>query len=181
MAGGHAKTADPMNVEPALRAVRRPRLELALEVSLHVQELQAQHLHVDDERIGPAVPDVDGLVDEVVGLRCLLGDDVDGVLEDVALSVEGEGVLGLGSVRIRREELKLGRLVLRRPHDCPPSPVLVCDDQKATRQVGSLCCRGGQHWTPTASAVRRTHLAQRGGTASDARGGGQPWPSAGSS
>jgi hypothetical protein len=36
------------------------------------------------ERIGPALPDLDRLVDEVVGFRYLLGDGVDGVLEDFA-------------------------------------------------------------------------------------------------
>lgn len=38
------------------------------------------------ERIGPAVPDLDRLIDEVVGLGSLLGDGVHGVLEDLALS-----------------------------------------------------------------------------------------------
>jgi hypothetical protein len=42
-------------------------------------------LGVRDERIGPAVADVDRLVDEGVGLRGLLGDNADGPLEDVAL------------------------------------------------------------------------------------------------
>jgi len=35
---------------------------------------------VGDEWIGPAVSDLDRFVDEVVGLRRLLGDRVDGVL-----------------------------------------------------------------------------------------------------
>jgi hypothetical protein len=42
-------------------------------------------LGVRDERIGPAVADVDRLVDEGISLRCLLGDNADGSLEDVAL------------------------------------------------------------------------------------------------
>jgi hypothetical protein len=40
---------------------------------------------VDDERIGPAVPDPDRLVNEVVGLRRLLGDGVYGMLQDLPL------------------------------------------------------------------------------------------------
>jgi hypothetical protein len=40
---------------------------------------------VRDERIGPAVADVDRLVDEGISLRCLLGDNADGSPEDVAL------------------------------------------------------------------------------------------------
>ena len=39
-----------------------------------------------DERIGAAVPDLDRLVDERVGLGGLLGDGVESVLEDLALS-----------------------------------------------------------------------------------------------
>jgi hypothetical protein len=42
---------------------------------------------VDDERIGPAVPDVDRLVDETVGLGGLFGYGVDGAFEDVSLSM----------------------------------------------------------------------------------------------
>jgi hypothetical protein len=41
---------------------------------------------VGDERIGPRVPKADRLVDERVGLRGLLGDGMDGALEDVSLS-----------------------------------------------------------------------------------------------
>jgi hypothetical protein len=40
---------------------------------------------VGDERIGPAVSDVDRLVDEGVSLRGLLGDSVNGVFENVSL------------------------------------------------------------------------------------------------
>jgi hypothetical protein len=72
-----------MNVEAALGAVEGEVLELALEIGLHVEELEPEHLRVGDERIGPTVPDLDRLVDELVGLRRLLGDGVDGVLEDL--------------------------------------------------------------------------------------------------
>jgi len=41
---------------------------------------------VDDERVGAAVGDVDRLVDEGVGVRCLLCYKADGALYDVALS-----------------------------------------------------------------------------------------------
>jgi hypothetical protein len=75
-----------MHVEAALRAVEREVLQLALEIGLHLEPLQPEHLRVGDKWIGPAVPNVDRFVNEVVGLRCLLGDCVDGVLEDLALS-----------------------------------------------------------------------------------------------
>ena len=39
-----------------------------------------------DERIGPAVPAVESLVDEIVGLRSLLDDGTDGSLEDLPRS-----------------------------------------------------------------------------------------------
>jgi len=35
------ETADPMHVEAALRAVRHPRLEFALEVGLHLEEFES--------------------------------------------------------------------------------------------------------------------------------------------
>ena len=47
-----------------------------------------------DERIGSAVPDLDRLIDESVGLGGLLGDGVDGVLENVSLSARHEAMLG---------------------------------------------------------------------------------------
>jgi len=75
-----------VNVEAAPRAVEREVLELALEVGLHVQQLEPEHLGVGDERIGPAVAGADRLVDEGVGLRCLLSYNADGMFEDVALA-----------------------------------------------------------------------------------------------
>jgi hypothetical protein len=81
---GDAESAHPVHVETALRPVQRPRLELALEVGLHLDQLLPQHLGVGDERIGPTVPHRDRLIDEVVRLGCLFGNRVDGVLEDVA-------------------------------------------------------------------------------------------------
>jgi hypothetical protein len=49
----NAETADPMNVKAALRAIRHPRLELALEVGLHLEELEPQY-RVDRDRVGPS-------------------------------------------------------------------------------------------------------------------------------
>ena len=57
-----------------------------LEIGLHVQELEPQHLGVSDDRIGAAMPEGNGFVDQIVGLRRLLGDGVDGVLEDLAFA-----------------------------------------------------------------------------------------------
>lgn len=62
MAWRDAETALPMHVEAA------SSFELAFEVGLHLEQFQAEHLRVGDERIGSAVPDVDRLVDEIVGL-----------------------------------------------------------------------------------------------------------------
>jgi hypothetical protein len=75
-----------VHIETALRAVEGEVLELALEIGLHLQELEAEHLRVDHKRIGAAVTDFDRFVDEVVGLGRLLRDGVDGSLEDLALS-----------------------------------------------------------------------------------------------
>jgi hypothetical protein len=74
-----------MNVEAAPGAVEREILELALEVSLHLQELEPEHLGVDGDRMIASTSSL-RLVNELVGLRRLLGDGVDGVLEDLAFS-----------------------------------------------------------------------------------------------
>jgi len=47
-------------------SVEHEVLELAFEIGLHLEQFQAKHLGVGDERIRPAVPDLDRLVDEVV-------------------------------------------------------------------------------------------------------------------
>jgi hypothetical protein len=64
------------------------------EVSHHLQALESEHLRLGDERIGAAVPGLDRLVDEVVGLGGLLSDGVDGVLEDLARSRRAMAGLG---------------------------------------------------------------------------------------
>lgn len=72
VAGRYPESRDPVNVEAAPRTVEDEVLELPIEVGLHVQQREPEHLGMGDERIGPAVADVDRLVDEGVGLRCLL-------------------------------------------------------------------------------------------------------------
>jgi hypothetical protein len=74
-----------MHVEAALRAVRHPRLELALEVGLHLQELEPEHLRVDRNRMIASTGSL-RFVDEIVGLDGLLGHGPDGVLEDPAFT-----------------------------------------------------------------------------------------------
>ena len=79
-----------MNVPAATRAGGRPGRQLALEIGLHVQELQPEHLRLNRERvIGPAPPrarrvgnPVSTAIGEIVGLSRLLGYGVDGTLED---------------------------------------------------------------------------------------------------
>jgi hypothetical protein len=86
VAGRDAETTHPVNVEAALGAVEGEVLELAFEIGLHLQELKPKHLGVGDERIRAAVPHLDRLVDELIGLGCLLGDGLDSLFEDVSLS-----------------------------------------------------------------------------------------------
>ena len=74
MTGRYPEPRDTVKVEAALRAVEGEVLELALDVGLYVEQLEPEHLGVGDERIGPAVANVDRLVAECVGLRSLLGD-----------------------------------------------------------------------------------------------------------
>jgi hypothetical protein len=85
VSGRDPEPGDPMHVEAALRAVGDEVLKFALEIGLHVQELEPEHLGVHDKRVGSTVPDFDRLVDEGVGLRGLLGDGVNGMLEDLTL------------------------------------------------------------------------------------------------
>jgi hypothetical protein len=72
-----------MHVEAAPRAVEGEILELALEVGLHLQELEPEHLGGDGDRMIASTGSL-RFVDELVGLHRLLGDGVDGVLEDLA-------------------------------------------------------------------------------------------------
>jgi hypothetical protein len=51
VSGHDAQSAHPVNVQAALRAVEAEVLQLAFEVGLHLQELEPEHLGVDDERI----------------------------------------------------------------------------------------------------------------------------------
>ena len=82
-----------MHVEAALRAVEDKVLKLTFEIGLHLQELQAQHLRVDRNRMIASTGSL-RLVDELVGLDGLLGDGVDGVLEDVPLSLRHGRMVG---------------------------------------------------------------------------------------
>jgi hypothetical protein len=74
-----------MHIETTLRAVQRPRLELALEVGLHLQEPEPKHLRVDRDRMIASAGSL-RFVDELIGLDGLLGHGPDGVLEDLAFS-----------------------------------------------------------------------------------------------
>jgi hypothetical protein len=74
-----------------------PRLELALEIGLHLQELEPEHLRVDGDRMISPTGSL-RLVDEFVGLDGLLGGGADGALEDVALATCHCEMLARGSV-----------------------------------------------------------------------------------
>jgi hypothetical protein len=56
-----------LNVETTLRAVQRPRLELALEVGVHPEELEPEHLRVEGDRMIASAGSL-RLVDELIGL-----------------------------------------------------------------------------------------------------------------
>ena len=74
-----------MNVEAAPGAVEDEVLELALEVGLHLQELEPEHLRVDRYRMIASTGSL-RFIDKLVGLRRLLGNGPDGALEDLAFS-----------------------------------------------------------------------------------------------
>jgi hypothetical protein len=106
VAGGDAKARDPMHVEAALRAVRHPGLELALEVGL--QELEPEHLRVDRDQVIASTSSL-CLVNELVGLGSLLGDGADGVLEDLAFTAGHEGRLAGRGPSMVRERVRSDR------------------------------------------------------------------------
>jgi hypothetical protein len=72
-----------MHVQAAPRAVENEVLELTFEIGLNLQELQPEHLGVDRDLVGPAACS-GRLIDEFVGLDGLLGDCVNGVLQDLS-------------------------------------------------------------------------------------------------
>jgi hypothetical protein len=75
-----------------------------------------------DERVGAAVPDIDRLVDEIVGLGGLLGDCVDGVLENLSLSACHAAMVRGGEDRSRLRG-PAGRLHLCSRMTDTPKPV----------------------------------------------------------
>jgi hypothetical protein len=56
-----------------------------LEVGLHLEQLEPEHLRVDGDRMIASTSSL-RLVNELVRLRRLLSNGVDGVLEDLAFS-----------------------------------------------------------------------------------------------
>lgn len=78
-----SEASNPVNRPPAISTVEDELAELSLEIGLHVEQLQAEHLRVDRERMRSAEAGGERLVDEAVSLRRLLGNCGDGVFEDV--------------------------------------------------------------------------------------------------
>ena len=76
-----------------VRAVEDKVGEFALEVGLHVEELEPEHPRVDRDRMGTVEAGGDCLVDELVGLRRLLGDAPDCPLEDAAFASDHGGMV----------------------------------------------------------------------------------------
>jgi len=62
-----------MHVEAALRAVERAVPSYALEVGLHVQEFESDHLRVDGDRMRAIEVGVEGLFDASGGWAQTLG------------------------------------------------------------------------------------------------------------
>jgi hypothetical protein len=63
----HADALDPVDLHAAGCAVEHPSPEFSLEVGLHPQELEPQHLRVDRNRVIASTSSL-RLVDELVGL-----------------------------------------------------------------------------------------------------------------
>jgi hypothetical protein len=86
MTGSAPEAGDPMDVEAARRAVEDEFAELPLEIRLHAEEFEPEQLCVDRKRVRPIEAGGDRLVDELVGLRRLIGNRTDGSLEDVPVA-----------------------------------------------------------------------------------------------
>jgi hypothetical protein len=120
----HTETGNPVNVEAALGSVENEVLKLALEIGLHLQELEPEHLRVDGDRMR-AAPGGGRLVDKLTRLGGLLSDGVDGVLDDRSrLPVTG-------SPKPAHADLPAGQ----DRHAVVPVPQLVDRDDGALRPV----------------------------------------------
>ena len=82
----HADALDPVHLHAASLAVKHPSPELALQVCLDLQQLQADQLCLERHRVICGQTSLHRLVDHLVGVGCLLGDGVDSPFEDVAFS-----------------------------------------------------------------------------------------------
>jgi hypothetical protein len=106
-----------MDRPTAIGAVDHELSELPLEVGLHTKQLQPQHLRVDRDLMRAVEAGSDRLVDECVGLRCLLAYSFDGALwmsrswrAMAAMVGEREDKRGSGSRRgMVREPLSVPR------------------------------------------------------------------------
>jgi hypothetical protein len=76
-----AEAADPMNLAPARGAVEHERLELLLHVGLDGEKLLAERLGLDGDWVRSVDAGGERLVDQRVGLACLLRDRGDGTFE----------------------------------------------------------------------------------------------------
>ena len=82
---------DPGNpVDPSVAppAVQDPRAELPLQVPLHLEQLQADELRLEDRAVFGKAGGLE-VIDQCVGPGRLLGDGGDGSLEDVSLALHG--------------------------------------------------------------------------------------------
>ena len=82
---GHVDTLNPVDLRAAGFAVEDPGRKFPIQVGPHLQELEPEHLRVDRDRVIASTGSL-RLVDELVRLRRVLSNGVDGVLEDLAFS-----------------------------------------------------------------------------------------------
>jgi hypothetical protein len=74
-----------MHLHAAGFAVEDPGRKFPIQVGVHLQELEPEHLCMDGDRVIASTRSL-RFIDELVGLDGLLGNGPDGVLEDLALS-----------------------------------------------------------------------------------------------
>jgi hypothetical protein len=82
----HAYALNPVHVHAARLAVENPGCEFPFQIALHPQQLQPDLLGGDGDGVIGGQASVHRLVDDPIGIRGLLSDGVDGVLEDVVLA-----------------------------------------------------------------------------------------------
>lgn len=108
MTGQNPDSRYPVDCLAAARAVEHELSQIALEVGLHLQELEAKHLRLVGDGVGAVQAGVDSLIDDRARGCRLLARGSNGTLEDVALLPGHSAMLALCHDEFLRVALIVG-------------------------------------------------------------------------